>query len=103
MAVHRHPTDSRQRPYIQIRLYGQMAIDVDRRADEAGISRSTYIAEVIHQAWAQPSTASPIEPTHTFTRQSPRTSDDTPPADHETPSDGGTRVRARVFAPQGRR
>jgi hypothetical protein len=107
MAPRTTATDNHRRPYIQIRLYGQWAIDVDARAAIEGKARATLITELIAAAWNIDTTDdAPIAPAGTFTRVPPKsmTRHDVENATHaQAPPQEGTRQRAQVFAPRGHR
>lgn len=107
MAPRTHPTDVRRRPYIQVRFYGQLAIDIDKAADAEGKARSTLVAELIAKAWAiEAETGERIEPTRSFVRQAPRVvdaSDDEIAPTAQATSEAVVRHRAHVFAPPGHR
>lgn len=60
-----HFTDARQRPFTQVRLYGDLAEMVEQRALRENKSRSTLVDELLRTAWTlqtAPSSPTPIEP-----------------------------------------
>lgn len=74
-------TDARQRPFTQVRLYGDLADLVEERAQAENKSRATLVDELLRAAWETPTDRTP-QPI--------------------TPPDPPRFQRARVFAPTGR-
>ena len=93
--------DAARRRFVQLRIYGDLAIAVDERCRTEGKTRATLVEELLRRSWDIETPSVPLTPERRFQRAPLPGNNwiaDPPEPEPEAP----IKARARVFSPPTR-